>query len=179
MRSWVAEIDQDAIAEVPGHMSLEALDHCGDAGLVGVHDVAQVLRMEAGGDCGRRNQTAEQERKLPPFWIDATYRRPPSGGACYGMAGALQRHSQIGDRLEQPLTVAKRHPELLQVLVAELRQDVEADVVFFERPRVLTQTLPFQPLGDPDLVRCAPCGHHATESIQILSICSSFAPFPM
>jgi hypothetical protein len=26
--------------------------------------------------------------------------------------------------------------------------------VFFERPRVLSQTLLFQPLRDPDLVRC-------------------------
>jgi hypothetical protein len=117
--------------------------------------LAQVLRIEAGGELGRSDQVAEQERKLPPFWIDATCRRPPSGGACLGIASALQRHPQIGDRLEQPLTVAKRHPELLQAVVAELRQDVEADVVFFERPRVLIQTLLFQPLGDPDLVGCA------------------------
>src|SRR5918995_6608400 len=179
MRSWVAEIDQDAIAEVLGHISLEALDHCGDARLVRVHHLAQVLRIEASGEFGRSDQVAEQERELPPFWIDTTYRRPPSGGAYNRIAGALQRHLQIGDRLEQPLTVAERHPEFLQVLVAEPRQDVEADIMFFERPRVLTQTLPFQPPGDPDLVRCAPCGHHATELIQILSIVALPPPLAM
>src|ERR671911_2561919 len=101
MRSWVAEIDQDAIAKVLGHSSLEALDHCGDAGLVRVHHLAQVLRIEAGGEFGRSDQVAEQERKLPPFWIDATYRRRPRGGACHRIIGALRRDSQIGDRLEQ------------------------------------------------------------------------------
>jgi hypothetical protein len=111
MRSWVAEIDQDAIAEVLGHMSLEALDHCGHARLVRVQHFAQVLRIEAGGELGRSDQVAEQERELPPFRIDAMYRRPPSGGAGHRIAGALQQHSQIGDRLEQALTVAKRHPK--------------------------------------------------------------------
>src|SRR5688572_20107449 len=98
MRSWVAEIDQDAIAEVLGHMSLEALDHYGDARLVRVHHFAQVLRIEAGREFGRSDQVAEQERKLPPFWIDATYRWPLSGGTFHRIVGALRRHSQIGDR---------------------------------------------------------------------------------
>ena len=59
MRSWVAEVDQDAIAEVLGHMSLEALDSCGNARLVCVHHFAQVLRIEAGGELGRTDQVAE------------------------------------------------------------------------------------------------------------------------
>jgi hypothetical protein len=53
-----------------------------------------------------------------------------------------------GARAAAP-TVGERHPEFLQVLLVELRQDVEADVVFLKRLRVLSQTLPFQPLGDP------------------------------
>jgi hypothetical protein len=92
---------------------------------------------------------------------------PPAGGACHRIAGTLDRRSQIGHHLEQPLTVAKRSREFLQVVVAELRQDVEADIVFFERPRVLSQTLPFELLGDPDLVRCAPCGNHERHRIHI------------
>src|ERR687892_2861081 len=102
MCAGIAEIDEHAVAQVLGDVTLEPGDHCGDARLVRVHHLAQVLRIEAGGELGRSDQVAEQERKLPPFWIDATYRRIPSGGACYGLASALRGHSQIGDRLEQP-----------------------------------------------------------------------------
>src|SRR5918994_3733037 len=65
----IAEVREHAVAHVLGDVALEPGDHFGDARLVRVHHLAQVLRIEAGGELGRSDQVAEQERKLPPLWI--------------------------------------------------------------------------------------------------------------
>jgi hypothetical protein len=148
------------------HMSLEALDQRADAHLVRVHHFAQVPPDRGGWRARSKRpdrRTGEGAAVLDRHDVSA----PPTSGACHRIAGTLERRSQIGHHLEQPLTVAKRSREFLQVVVAELRQDVEANVVSFERPRVLSQTVPFELPGDPDLVRCAPCGNHARHRIHI------------
>jgi hypothetical protein len=56
---WVAEIGQHAVAQKLGDVALEPGDHCGDARLVRVHHLAQILRIEAGGELGRSDQVAK------------------------------------------------------------------------------------------------------------------------
>jgi hypothetical protein len=47
--------------------------------------------------------------------------------------------AQPGDRLEQPLAIAERDAELLEIPLLQIAQDVEADVVLDEPARVLAE----------------------------------------
>ena len=73
--------------------------------------------------------------------ITVSWRRSPSrpmGTAVAGLAGAFGARRRVGlrqpgDRAHQPLAVAERDPELRQVGLAQIRQNVEVDVVFGEQ----------------------------------------------
>ena len=60
----IAEVDQDAVAHVLRHEPAEALHGLGDAFLIGRNDLAQVLRVHAGGECRRADQVREHHRDL-------------------------------------------------------------------------------------------------------------------
>jgi hypothetical protein len=53
MCAGIAEVGEHAVAQVLGNVALEPGNHCGDARLVCVHHLAQVLGIEAGGELGR------------------------------------------------------------------------------------------------------------------------------
>ena len=86
-----AEIDHQAIAQVLRNMAVVARHHIAAGALVGLHQVAQVLRVELLGQRAGTDQVAEHDRDLPPL-----------GRRC------LRRSRQLGNRLEQPLAVAQR-----------------------------------------------------------------------
>ena len=50
VRQGVAEVDQQAIAEILGDMPVKAGDHLGAGVLIGAHDLAQVFRVELAGE---------------------------------------------------------------------------------------------------------------------------------
>ena len=65
MGLWVAEVDQYAVAHVLGYEPAEAVHGLGDAFLIGRNDLAQVLRVHAGGERRRADQVGEHHRDLP------------------------------------------------------------------------------------------------------------------
>jgi hypothetical protein len=67
VRLRVAEIDEQAIAEVLGDIPLEAGDHFGAGVLIGPHDLAPLLRVELAGEDGGVHQVTEQHRELAAF----------------------------------------------------------------------------------------------------------------
>jgi hypothetical protein len=69
VRQGVAEVDQEPIAEVLGDMPLEAGDHFGAGGLIGLHHLAQLFRVELTGECRGVHQITEQDGELPAFGV--------------------------------------------------------------------------------------------------------------
>ena len=67
VRLRVAEVDEQAVAEVLGDVPLEALDHLGAHALVCAYHLAQFLRIQAGGEGGRADQVAEEHGEVAPF----------------------------------------------------------------------------------------------------------------
>ena len=69
VRQGVAEVDQEAIAEVLGDMPLKAGDHLGAGVLIGPHHLAQLFRVELARQARRVHQITEQHGELPAFGL--------------------------------------------------------------------------------------------------------------
>ena len=69
VRQGVAEVDEQAIAEILGDMALIASDHLGAGLLIGPHHLAPLFRVELAGERGRVHQVAEQHRELAAFGL--------------------------------------------------------------------------------------------------------------
>jgi hypothetical protein len=67
MRQGVAEVDEQAIAEILGDMSLKAGDHLGADLLIGPHHCTEIFRVELAGESGRVHQVTEQDGELAAF----------------------------------------------------------------------------------------------------------------
>ena len=66
VRVRVPEVDQQAVAKVLCDLPVEALDDLGAGGLVGLHDLVQIFRVEAFGEWRRADQVAEHHCELAP-----------------------------------------------------------------------------------------------------------------
>jgi len=62
---WVAEVDQQAIAEILGNMPFIAFDHRRTRLLISTDYVAQLFGVELLGERGRADQVAEHDGELP------------------------------------------------------------------------------------------------------------------
>jgi hypothetical protein len=74
MRSWVAEIDQHAVAHVLGDETVESGYHLGNRTVIRADDLAQIFGIEARGEFGRADQIAEHHRELSAFSIAGSRR---------------------------------------------------------------------------------------------------------
>jgi hypothetical protein len=73
VRQRVAEVDEQAIAEILGDMPVIARNHPGAGVLIGPHHCAQLFRVQLAGEHGRVYQVTEQHRELATFRIRGTY----------------------------------------------------------------------------------------------------------
>src|SRR5262249_49571925 len=64
VRSRVAEIDQHAVAHVLGDKAVEASYYIGDRAVIRSDDLAQILRIEPGGQRSRADEVAKHHRQL-------------------------------------------------------------------------------------------------------------------
>src|ERR1035437_9354099 len=64
MRMRIAEINEDAVAHIFGDEPVEAAHDLSDTFLIARDDLAQVLRVHAGGERRRTDQVAEHEGDL-------------------------------------------------------------------------------------------------------------------
>ena len=138
VRARIAEVDQAAIAEQLRHMAVVRRHRGGHRVVIASDQALQIFRVEPAGQQGRADQVAEHHGELAPLGFA---RRPRRRAACR----AVRR--QRRDRQQQPLAVAEqRHPEFLQVGVAELRQQVDLDALRDERRRMLGEAERLEPL---------------------------------
>ena len=134
----VAEIDQYAVAHVPGDEAIEPGDDLGDGAVIRTDDLAQILRVEPGGECGRADQIAEHHGQLPAFGLG--WCRPRS---------RRRIGAELGDRVEQaPAVPDQSDAEILQILGRQARQYPRVDLVRAERRLVLLEPEPPQPIRD-------------------------------
>ena len=80
VRPRPAEIGQHAVAHELGHVPVEPSDLGGHGGLVGLDDLAHLLRVEPGGERGRADQVDEHDRELAPLGLGRPGRRAPGRG---------------------------------------------------------------------------------------------------
>jgi hypothetical protein len=67
MRQGVAEVDEQAVAQILGDMALIVGDHLGARVLIGPHHVAQVFRIKLSGEHRRIHQVTKEHGELAPF----------------------------------------------------------------------------------------------------------------
>ena len=82
----IAEVDQQAIADVLGDVSLVAGDHVGAGPLIGLQDLAQLLRVETLRQRGGAGQIAEHDGELPALRLRRDDRGRP------GIRRGFRRH---------------------------------------------------------------------------------------
>ena len=64
VRARIAEVDEDAVAEILRDVAVEALDRLDARRLVGADDFAEVLEVELPGERRRLDEVAEEDREL-------------------------------------------------------------------------------------------------------------------
>src|SRR5215470_16195401 len=69
VRQGVAEVDQQAIAEILRDMALKAGDHLGAAILVGAHNLPQLFGVKLRRERGRADQVTEEHSELAAFCL--------------------------------------------------------------------------------------------------------------
>ena len=152
----IAEIHQHAVAHVFGHEAAETAHGLGDAFLIGRNDLAQVLRVHAGGERRRADQVREHHRDLATFGGVLGLRLRCRGrfGCCRGSAGKLT------DGREQFSPMPERDAEILQILIGQMWEYRDINLVLGKALGVLGQAERGQPLRDrghhlPPLCLCA------------------------
>ena len=83
VRLGIAEIDQQAIAEMLGNVAVEALDDLCAGGLIRPDHFPVVFGIELAGEADGIHQVAEHYRQLPPFGV--------GGARCDWCRGVLRR----------------------------------------------------------------------------------------
>lgn len=122
-------------------MAVERGDRLRHGLVIVAQQVLQVFGIEPGCQRRRSDQVAEHHGQVPALsvarcqtWCRSRRRR---------RRGTLE----LGDGAQQPLAVTERgHAELPQVLVTEVRENVELDPLFGERLRVASKAEILQPL---------------------------------
>ena len=67
MRHGIAEVHEQAIAEVLRDIAVKAVDHCRTGLVIRLHDRAQVFRVQAARQLGGVHQITEHDREMPAF----------------------------------------------------------------------------------------------------------------
>src|SRR5215472_2128374 len=97
MSSRVAEIDEHAVAHVPGNKPLESTDDIGDGPMICGNDLAQILGIKPRGELSGADQIAEHYSQLPALGISRSRcigdSRLPCGSDCYD--------AERSDRIQQ------------------------------------------------------------------------------
>ena len=150
-RLGIAEIGEHGVADIARDMAARALhDRC-CAALIGADHLEHVLGIDPARDGTGTDKIAEQHRHLTPFGLGRHARRRRRRGHRHDRrrAGGWRRHGTGRTRRQSPeqaLALAEREPDLAQVAVRQLAQDVEFDMVRRERVVQLVEAVGAKPL---------------------------------
>jgi hypothetical protein len=72
VRQGIAEVDQQAVAEILRDMPLKAANHLGASRLIGSHHLTQFLWVELASERRRVHQITKQHRELAAFGFRRT-----------------------------------------------------------------------------------------------------------
>jgi hypothetical protein len=92
MREGIAEVDEQAIAEILGDTPLKAADDLGARVLIGPYHLAPLFGVELAGERGRVHQVTKQHRELAAFGLKGRRSR------CW--CGRLRRAGRLGSKRE-------------------------------------------------------------------------------
>src|SRR5260370_42702321 len=67
MGLWIAEVDEDSVAEVLGNVSVQPLGDGAAYRMVRTYDLAKFLEIETLGQVRRSHEIAEDNGQLPPL----------------------------------------------------------------------------------------------------------------
>ena len=139
-----AEVGQHPIPHEFGDVTFEAGDLAGHGILKGADDLMHLFGIEARGKRRRADEIAEHHGQLPALGF---------GGSTCPLGRLIRRVGlpvvvQRGERLEQLLAVTEKHPQLLEVGLAEFRQNLRIDGVGAEHRLVLFETEGLKPCAD-------------------------------
>ena len=136
-------------------VALEARDHLGAGLLIAAEHLVQILGIEPGRKRGRADHVAEHHGQLPALGVVAGprrlgARRRREGDVGWGAKPAARRRRllQGRDRAHQALAIAERDPELDQIRLGQVGQDVEADVAAREGIGVSAKAEALEPCAD-------------------------------
>ena len=150
LRLRVAEQRHQPVAELLQHMAAKPRHRRRGFVEIGADQIAPVLRVEPRRETRRADQIAEHHRDRSALGVGARGWRRRGRRSGRGLRGRRRRSvpGETGDRPHQPLAVPQRHPDLLEVGLAQVGQDVGVDLVLPEQRFVLSEADRVQPLAD-------------------------------
>ncbi len=150
MRSWIAEIDQHAIAHEFRHEPLVACDAGGNVLLVGFDHTLQNLQVKCCGEVRGVDQVAEHHREVALF------------GGCPRSDGGKRRGGESIDRGTKLLAIAERQAEFAKIGIGQGRQYRGIDLLGTEHLDMFRQSDFAQPTRyvDVSLQTCRALSQH-------------------
>ena len=147
MRFGIPEIHQHAVAHVFSHKSAKATHGLGNALLISRNDLAQILGVHSRGECRRSDEVREHHRDLPAL------------GSVPRQTGGIRRNSdlvclKVSNRTQHFAAIAENDAQFLQVVVSQVREDLEINAVFGKALRVLGHAELFEPFCNS--LHCGP-----------------------
>ena len=133
-----AEIGQHAVTHELRDVTVEARDLAGNRILVAPDDLAHLFRIALRGQRRRTDEVDEQYRQLAAL------------GGIDGRVGVGRRWrgEGAGDGLEQPASRAERDAETPEIVLREVRQNVDVDLLRGENGVQRAEPASVQPVGE-------------------------------
>ena len=124
MRAGITEVDQEAVADIPGYKAAKRVDDRGNGFVVVGDQVAQIFWIEPRRQWGGTHEITEHHRELPTLRPVLRQR-----GLDLSREGRNWRawHLEPGDRPQHPFAMPEQDPELFEVGFSEFGQCLKVD----------------------------------------------------
>src|SRR6516162_5914337 len=124
MCAGITEVDQEAVADIPGYKASKRVDDLGYGFVVAGDQVAQIFRIEPRRKRSGTNKIAEHHRELPALRPVLRQRRLD-----LSRMGRNRRawHLEPGDRPQHPLAMPEQHAEFFEIGFSEFGQCLKVD----------------------------------------------------
>src|SRR5262249_7212136 len=141
----IAEVDEDTVAKIFRHKPVKATHGLGDASLISRNDLAQILRVHAGGECGRADEVGEHHRDLATLsGVDGRAR----GYSIRRRPRRLCTRTKHSNGLQELESSAKRNTDLAEMILRQIVQNRVVDGVLAECRLILFEAKAPQPTSE-------------------------------